>query len=515
MIAKAFSLSVPHLRALAVTLFMSVIAQSAVAFPPNYDGVLDPSFGDSYPGYTIIDFGNGSNGHQDGAHRLLRQPDGKFVAVGSVDNGAGTTVIGLARILNNGQIDTTFGGAGTGRFKTGGGFYNKTGNGIALLPSGQIVVAGTMFYAPPTRGQIFFPINNAPNDTETYIQWIDGSAFNDVLALPDGRLLVGGAAPGASSTGDFALVLYDGAGSFIESLTVPFDRGGSNNDQVQRISFVPSADAASQRLGYVYAIGSVALPNYPAHSPYPAHADIECGIIKAGLYSTGSKLRLELSFGASGKLVLNPNAAWSAGESGAIEGNAYCRGISVRKDGGLLIAGERYYFGEDNSHTTADDSMGFAAKLDANGVVDPTFHNYGSLGNYGGGFAFYLHYIESGSGGYEGLWFSLIQGNGLPLFGGLALVGCPGDSYPETRSEILRTTASGSEDATYSSYSCSAPRPTLDTGFDVALDGVFDGGRVVTIGNVFSSINPGSATDFVFMRHYSDRIFTDNFDPGY
>ena len=367
------------------------------------------------------------------------------------------------------------------------------------------MVAGTMFYAPPTRGQIFFPINNGPNDTETYIQWIDGSAYNDVLALSDGRLLVGGAATGDSSTGDFSLVLYDGAGSFIESLAVPFDRGGSRDDVVQRITFVPAADAASGRLGYVYAIGSVALANYAS-----GHANIECGIVKAGLYSTTPKLRLEPSFGTGGKVVLDVNAAWLSGNSYAIDGNAYCRGLSVGKDGGLLIAGERYYFGENNDHATADDSFGFAAKLDANGVADLTFHNH----SWGSGFAFYgLDGNFNANGYYVGFWFSLIQGNGMPLFGGLTIPPCGAGSL--NRSWVLRTSASGSQDAAYSDFFCNAPRPPTDTGYDVALDGVLDGGRVVTVGNVFSSINPASATDFVFMRHHSDLIFTDNFDPGY
>lgn len=55
----------------------------------------------------------------------------------------------------------------------------------------------------------------------------------------------------------------------------------------------------------------------------------------------------------------------------------------------------------------------------------------------------------------------------------------------------------------------------MDDGFDVTLDGVFDSGSVVAVGNVFSVIAPGSATDFVLMRHHGDLLFTDNFDPGY
>ena len=505
MIANTLPFRGRCLRVLAITLSVSTIAQSAYANVG--DGALDPGFGASGAGYTIIDFGTGSDGHQDGAHRLVRQPDGKFVAVGSVDSayGHGHVGIGLARILNNGQIDTTFGDgvapAGRSIVQPAAG-EDITGNGIALLPGGEIVVAGT--YSNPTTFGALFGFPSTGNGFWN-VGGASGSAYNDVVALPDGRLLVGGAAPGASSS-DYSLILYDGAGGFIDHLTVPFNLGGSNNDQLQHITYVPAASATSGRLGYVWAIGSVALPNYAS-----GHANIECGIIKAGLYSTAPRLRLEPGFGTGGKVKLDVNAAWLAGNSYAIDGNAYCRGLSLGKDGGLLIAGERYYFGENNDHATADDSFGFAARLDANGVADLTFHNH----SWGSGFAFYgLDGNFNASGYYVGFWFSLIQPNGLPLFGGLAELACAAPSSVN-RSWVLRTSASGVQDGSYTDLYCNAPRQGDDTGFDVALDGVFDAGRVVTVGNVFSSINPASATDFVFMRHHSDLIFTDNFDPGY
>jgi len=495
--------------ALGFAAWVSLSAQFAYAT----DGDLDPTFGSpsttpgQQTGFISIDFGNGSNGHQDGAHRLLRQPDGKFVAVGSVDNGSGHQAIGLTRILNNGQLDTSFGDIATpGRSITSGASNTDyTGNGLTLLPSGRLVVASTIGTTSPIGSLIAFPANGGISVWN--IQGAAGSAYNDVLTLPDGRLLAGGAAAGMflASASDFSLVLYDGAGALIEQLITAFDLGGTHNDQVQRIIFVPAADAASQRLGYVYAIGSVTLPDYVS-----GHHNIECGIIKAGLYATAPRLRLEPSFGtaSSGKLVLDVNSAWAAGRSDASEGNAYCRGLAVRKDGALLIAGERYYFGDDNLQSTADDSVGFAAKLDANGVADTAFHN----GSFGGGFAFYFNATSYASGLYEGLWFALIQGNGLPLFGGLIAGTCFNSQTNHTWG--FRTSATGAPDATYSFISCTAPRQPTDTGYDVALDGVFDAGRIVTVGNVYRSLNPATATDFIFMRHQSDLIFSDDFDPG-
>jgi len=511
------SVSKGRRRFVLVALIASGVSSSVVAIPPT-DGDLDSTFGTTGSGYTIVDFGNGSNGHQDGAHRLLRQPDGKFVAVGSVDNGYGFQAIGLARINNNGQIDTSFGDIATpGRsITTGASSVDYTGSGIALLPSGRLIVAGTIGISSSHGTLIAFP---ADGGTSVWnVQGVVGSAYNDVLALPDGRLLVGGATPGSlfPSSNDFSLVLHDNVGNVVDQITVGFDLGGSDNDSVQRIAFVPAV--AADRLGYVYAIGSVALPDYAS-----GHHNIECGVVKAGLYSAAPRLRLEPSFGTanSGKLVLDINSGWAAGRSDSIDGNAYCRGLAVRKDGGLLITGERYYFGTDNQQPTADSSVGFAAKIDANGLPDAAFHNAsfnGGNSTFGGGFSFYWQSTISGGGGlYEGFWFSLTQYNGQPLFGGLAELVCDSSNpgHQANRSWVLRTSASGAVDTTYTQYFCDLPRSSTDTGFDVALDGVFDNGGVVTVGNVFSSSSPGSATDFIFMRRYGDLIFTDNFDPGY
>lgn len=77
--STAILVSDRHLRFLAIALIVSGLSPSAVAFPPA-DGELDSTFGATGPGYTIIDFGSGTDAHQDGAHRLLRQPDGRFVA---------------------------------------------------------------------------------------------------------------------------------------------------------------------------------------------------------------------------------------------------------------------------------------------------------------------------------------------------------------------------------------------------------------------------------------------------
>lgn len=502
------SVSHRHRGGAIIALMVSGISSSAAAFPPT-NGELDSTFGTTGPGYTIIDFGSGADSHQDGAHRLLRQPDGAFVAVGSVDSayGHGHVGIGLTRILNNGQIDTAFGDgvAPAGRLilQPAAG-EDITGNSVALLPDGHLAVVGT--YTPylslTTYGEVF----GFQSDGNGYwdVSGASGSAYNDVVTLPDGRLIVAGAAAGSASS-DYSLLLYDNVGNVIDHLTVPFDLGGSNNDQVQRVTFVASANAPSGRLGYLYAIGSVALPNYAS-----GHANVECGIIKAGLYTAAPRLRLESGFGTGGKRVLDVNAAWLSGNAYAIDGNAYCRGLSVRKDGGLLIAGERYYFGESNDHATADDSFGFAAELNATGGANPAFHNQ----VYGSGFAFYgLDGNFNTPAYYVGFWFALMPSDGSPLLGGLLIPPC-GVGY-KNRTWAARISASGSNDGTYTEFSCDTPRAASDTGFDVALDGVFDNGAVVTVGNVFSSISPGSATDFIFMRRYGDLIFTDNFDPGY
>ncbi len=99
----------------------------------NTNGTLDTSFGGT--GEVIMNLKNGGM-----ARDVMVQPDGKIVVAYS----AGSP-FNLARYNANGSLDTSFGGQGTGVVSTSTGkFTTDTAYSLALEPSGDIVVAGTV-----------------------------------------------------------------------------------------------------------------------------------------------------------------------------------------------------------------------------------------------------------------------------------------------------------------------------------------------------------------------------------
>ena len=100
------------------------------------DGTLDPSFGTGGKVTTAV--GTGS----DVVAALTVQPDGKLVAVGTVEAG-GTTDIGVVRYDANGALDSSFGTGGKVITPIGASFDGA--NAAALLADGRIVAAGFSF----------------------------------------------------------------------------------------------------------------------------------------------------------------------------------------------------------------------------------------------------------------------------------------------------------------------------------------------------------------------------------
>jgi uncharacterized delta-60 repeat protein len=98
------------------------------------NGLLDASFGGD--GVVTTDSGRGN----DAAYCLVVQPDGRIVVVGATFNNSAED-FGLMRYLSDGSVDTSFG--------TNGGVATAFGGGadlaykVALTSSGKIVVVGT------------------------------------------------------------------------------------------------------------------------------------------------------------------------------------------------------------------------------------------------------------------------------------------------------------------------------------------------------------------------------------
>lgn len=94
----------------------------------NADGTLDTGFGAG--GLVTTDLGT----RADDARAVVIQPDGRIVVTGTADED-----VALARYLPDGTLDPSFGTGGSTITDFG---FDDVANGVALSPTGDIVVAG-------------------------------------------------------------------------------------------------------------------------------------------------------------------------------------------------------------------------------------------------------------------------------------------------------------------------------------------------------------------------------------
>jgi uncharacterized delta-60 repeat protein len=114
----------------------------------RYDrsGRLDPTFGTA--GRVATDFFGG----YDTVNTVLRQRDGKLVAVGSAFPVSGShPSFALARYLPDGRLDPTFGDGGTVTTDVG---PHGVAASAALQPDGKIVIAGFVYTADGEHGDL-------------------------------------------------------------------------------------------------------------------------------------------------------------------------------------------------------------------------------------------------------------------------------------------------------------------------------------------------------------------------
>lgn len=112
----------------------------------NANGSLDTSFG--VGGRVTTDFFGGDDGMLD----LKIQPDGKLVAAGAADSPSAAKDFALARYNADGSLDASFGSGG----KVTTDFFGTmdAGNRMLLQPDGKVVVVGTALN-PGTNGSDF------------------------------------------------------------------------------------------------------------------------------------------------------------------------------------------------------------------------------------------------------------------------------------------------------------------------------------------------------------------------
>lgn len=163
-----------------------------VRFQSN--GEVDPAFGGANG--VVTDFG----GADDIARAVAVQPDWKYVAAGT-SNGR----VALARYLPNGALDPSFGSGGRVLTTVG---SSDDARGVAVQPDGRIVVAGSTLQGSARNTMLLRYLPNGTPDPSfgsggrLIASFSNANDAATAVALqPDGRIITGGYADGASSRG--------------------------------------------------------------------------------------------------------------------------------------------------------------------------------------------------------------------------------------------------------------------------------------------------------------------------
>ena len=302
----------------------------AVKLTPS--GALDTSWGQS-PGFTDINFDVASPYGDDG-NALAVDRSGRVLIAGSVDVGPGNRDMGVARLTQAGLLDTTF-GSGTG-LKTISFDYSGPDSdlafGVAVAPSGKIVVGGATRYQPG-GGTLSFNFAIAQllsdgsldagfgNGGRQIAAFDRGGTWNDIIravAVDDrNRILVGGESARSPGVWDFAVARFLPNGAPDTS----FDSVGFRFDTFSCSVVCGERDSvhsiALQGDGRILLAG----PTYTS-----AAADSDFGV--ARLLPDGT---LDNHFGSGGRF----HHDWTHGGNNDDSAEA----VVVGKDGRILVAG--------------------------------------------------------------------------------------------------------------------------------------------------------------------------------
>ncbi|MGA8277799.1 MAG: hypothetical protein WB784_06355 [Rhodanobacteraceae bacterium] len=324
------------------------------------DGLLDDSF--NFNGRVGIDFGG-----DDDCNGIAVQADGRIVVAGVTVPANGNHDFAIARLNDDGALDTTF-GAGTGKVTLAfdlGGNNEDYANAIALQPDGKIVVAG--FANNPGHGPDFAvarllgdgTYDSTFNLTGRETVGFDLGPGNDdraqsVAIDSAGRIVLGGDAQRTSTpfSLDFAAarLLPDGGldANFDADgrVTVAFDLGGgsgSNDDEV--LGMTLQAD------GRIVLAGDADIST-------TGTTDYDMAV--ARLLPNGA---LDAGFGSGGKTLVPFDLVPDGGD--------IATGVIGQANGKLVLAG----YAADSADGSAIEAA--VARLNTDGTPDPEFGEFG------------------------------------------------------------------------------------------------------------------------------------------
>ena len=317
---------VPLGSALLIAIGLSAPAMAAFQLAPALP-VMETHF--SGDGKQTSDF----EGWEDKARDLAIQPDGKTVAVGTVDVGSeGDPILdfGLARYNEDGSLDATFGGGGTQTTDVNG--EHDQLSAVALQADGKIVVTGVTdhklalarYTSSGTLDASF--ANGGIQITDFGGPWSGGSG---VALQTDGRIIVGGSVDDGSQV-SYMVARYNTDGSPDGS----FGAGGS------QLTFMNDGGATSLGL----------------------QADDK--IVVAGTNGSEFGVVRYDSFGN-----LDNSFSGDGIQTTAIGTYAYANDLGIQPDGRIVVAG---------AASTDGSTSGFAlVRYNSFGTLDNTFSGDG------------------------------------------------------------------------------------------------------------------------------------------
>lgn len=316
----------------------------------NDDGSLDSSYNTDGVATGTVD----AAAYNDRPRRVLQQPDGKLVVVGSsfTPLSANATDFSVARFNTDGSLDSGFAGDGTMRQQFGTPSSSAYLSGLAVQPDGKIITGGDVTAANSSRDAVLVRYDgNGTLDTGFASNGIAQTVLSSsqqifaMLRQDDGKIVSAGL--GISSSQDFLLLRHNSDGS----IDTAFGSSGQVLTNLGTNLQDVALAAIQQTDGKLVAAGR----SYNSSLGYQVSS-------LARYNSDGS---LDTSFSGDGIFVIDVSL-----------GNNWFNAIAQQDDGKLLAVGQAY-----DGNTTRISLVRF----NSDGTLDNSFGNAGiSLATPGG-----------------------------------------------------------------------------------------------------------------------------------
>ncbi len=281
---------------------------STIRYDP--DGSLDMTFGSG--GKVVTDFNNSI----DEAYSVAVQSDGKIVVAGRSGTG-----FAMVRYNPDGSLDTSFGSANSGKVVTPVGISAARAYSLATQPDGKLVLGG---YAPGTGSSSDFAIvrYNADGSLDPSFG-AGGKVMTDFVTLQDevrtvliqsDSKIVATGFSGSESGVRFGIARYNTNGS----LDTSFGTDGKVVTQIGDFSQATSASLQSD--GRLVVVGS-SFPNF-ALARYNPSGSLDASFGNGGIVTTvigsGIAVARSVAIQSDGKIVAVGNAMTDANANFAV-----------------------------------------------------------------------------------------------------------------------------------------------------------------------------------------------------